>query len=356
MELRAVHLCLHSINSNPEGLIFQECLSELNTLFKRAKTVVSEIDVLILEIITSAEQDGRRTLRHTENPKPSKLVWIRRKSKLSRLTLQVTSIVPALVATLQVLQSHQRITIHDPQQSVVIQSIGVIQEQPQSTDVQGSSAPPEHRTDPNNCHVIDEAAVDGTSTLPGSGSINGLSRQSSIDSFHSFESSHNLSSSSYVSLCGTLAAEPCRRFCQCQCHVSTYVRMPAWVKSILGTISFHGNRSVLLNRRPCDLPSCGRGGSETVQFSYYAPAWAFLRSFNLHLQAQSTCGPTSRFSFHMPRVIQKNALVWSVIEFGRFSELKRMLRQGETSPYDVTNYGSSILYVSFKELFRIICR
>jgi hypothetical protein len=176
MELRAVHLCLHSINSNPEGLIFQECLSELNTLFKRAETVVSEIDVLILEIITSAEQDGRRTLRQTENLKPSKLVWIRRKSKLSRLTLQVTSIVPALVATLQVLQSHQRITIHDPQQSVVIQSIGVIQEQPQSTDVKGSSAPPEHRTDPTNCHVIDEAAVDGTSTLPGSGSINGLSR------------------------------------------------------------------------------------------------------------------------------------------------------------------------------------
>jgi hypothetical protein len=356
MELRAVHLYLSSISSNSEGLIFQECLSELNTHFKRAETVVSEIDVFIREIITSAGRDGRRTQGPTENLKPSKLVWIRRKSKLSRLTLQVTSIVTALVATLQVLQSHQTTTVHDPQQSVVIQSIGVIQEQPQSAEVQGSSAPPEHRTGPTNCRVIDEAVINDTATLPGTGSINDLSRQSSIDSFHSFESSHNISSSSYVSLCGTLAAEPCRRFCQCQCHLSTYVRMPAWVKSILGTISFHGNRSVLLNRRPCDLPSCGRGGSETVQFSYYAPAWAFLRSFNFHLQARSTCGPNSHFSFHMPRVIPKNALVWSVIEFGRFSELRRMLRQGETSPYDVTDFGSSILYVSFKELICINCR
>lgn len=82
-----------------------------------------------------------------------------------------------------------------------------------------------------------------------------------------------------------------------------------------------------------------------MQFSYYAPAWLFLKSFNFHLKAESVGRLSSSFCFRMSRVIPSDAGVWSMIEYGKFTELRGMLDRSNTSPYDVTDYGSSILYV-----------
>ncbi|KAH7381185.1 ankyrin repeat-containing domain protein [Phaeosphaeria sp. MPI-PUGE-AT-0046c] len=343
MQLRAIHLCLHSINDSPDNVAVRECLEDVDKLFKRAQAVISDIDAFLLEAVPEPEGRGKKPSRPTESPKPSKRVWMRRKSTFSRLTLQVTSIVTALIATLQVLQSHQSSAFPQAQSTIVLQSISMVQEPQQTSVHQGIGAPLEHQME----RTVRQLENDTTHNMTAAGArpdgTGHLSRQSSVDSFHSFASEHRSLPSQFVSICGTLAAEPCKQYCRCQCHLSTHMQMPAWAKGILGSISFHGNGSVLLKRRPCDQPFCGRGGSATMQFSYYAPAWTFLRSLSFHVKAM-TSGLDSSFSFRMPRVIPGNALVWSVVEFGRFSDLRQMLAQGETSPYDVTDYGCSILY------------
>jgi hypothetical protein len=342
MQLRAVRLCLLSISGKADEAIFQECLSDINKLFKRAEVVVLDIDVFVSEIV----QDSQSLTEPTENPKPSKRLWIRKKAVLLRLTAQVTSILTPLVATLQLLQSHRMTGYYNPQQNIVIQSIEVVQEPPQNANQHDSGLPLEHQLERAARQLEGVAAAANTTTSPRPAQVDSLSRRSSVDSFHSLASSHSVLSSKFVSICGTLAAEPCKPYCLCQCHLSTHVRMPAWAKSILGSISFHGNGSVLFTRRPCDRPLCRRGGSATAQFTYFAPAWTFMRNFNFHLRAESVNSLKSDFSFCMPRVIPSNAHVWGVIEFGKVAELRRMLAYKETSPHDTTETGSSVLHVS----------
>jgi hypothetical protein len=353
VQLRAIHLCLNSIDSSPVNAAVAECLEDIDRLFKRAQAVILDIDSFLREAVPSPGGTNRKTAKPKESAKPSKRVWIRRKSTLSRLALQVTSIVTPLVATLQVLQAHQSSILSQAQSIIVVQSISMVQEQQQTNDDQELGTPLEHQIERTIRQLENNVSGDETAMLARQGEPNRLSRQSSNDSFHSTASDHRSPSSQFVSICGSLATEPCKQYCRCQCHLSTHVQMPAWAKGFIGSISFHGNGSVLLKRRPCDQPFCGRGGTATMQFSYYAPAWTFLRCLSFHVKAKSS-GPDSSFSFRMPRVIPGNALVWSVIEFGRFSDLKRMLTQGKTSPYDVTDYGCSILYVGVRSYRNVL--
>lgn len=71
-------------------------------------------------------------------------------------------------------------------------------------------------------------------------------------------------------------------------------------------------------------------------------------SRQLQFPRQSTeCPRPQYFLFpEIPRVISNNALVWSMVEFGRISELQLLLAGGQTSPHDVSELGTSILYVS----------
>lgn len=345
MQLCAANLSVRSMEKDCDNIPIQECLIGIKKHLEQAGIVVSEINRVLQEVA------GGRQLNHdsTGNPtpaiKPSKRMWIRRKATLARLTVQVTSIVRDLMATLQVLQAHKSSSCPVSPNNVVIQNIGTVQEQPQVPQTPDSVLPLEQQIERTIAELANGEDDNVTNSSVPSNIVN-LSRQSSIESFHSFTSDrHQTRTSSFVSLRGTLATEQCRPFCRCQCHLSTHVNMPAWAKGILGSINFHGNSSILLNRRPCNLQSCGRGGSATVQLSYYAPAWLFWRNFNIHLKVRSGCSVNS-FSLKTPRVIPGNALVWSMIEFGRFKELRQMIVDGKTSPHDVSDFGSSVLYVS----------
>jgi hypothetical protein len=88
MQLRVVRLCLLSISDKAYEAMLQQRLGDINKLFKRAEIVVLDIDVLVSEIV----QYSQSLTEPTENPKPSKRLWIRKKAVLSGLTAQVTSI------------------------------------------------------------------------------------------------------------------------------------------------------------------------------------------------------------------------------------------------------------------------
>ncbi|KAF2245542.1 hypothetical protein BU26DRAFT_71007 [Trematosphaeria pertusa] len=155
-------------------------------------------------------------------------------------------------------------------------------------------------------------------------------------------SSSDSASSSIISFSGTLVDDACEPFCSCQCHVSSQLRTPQWVKHILGSMTFHGNTSVFLSRRPCNK-SCRRSGPSSLQFTYFAPAWTLLRSFNFYVKAQCLRGPD--FNIRMPRVIPYHTDVWAVIELGKLLTLKEMIERGATSPFDVNPSGKSLLHV-----------
>jgi hypothetical protein len=168
------------------------------------------------------------------------------------------------------------------------------------------------------------------------------SRRSSIDSFHSAYLSSSDSTGTLVSITGTLETEACKPFCPSQCHISSQLRTPYWVGRILGTVTFHGNGSMLLARRPCSM-ICRRSGPTAIRLSYWAPTWPLLKALSVFVKLQCIRGLD--FNISMPRVIPYDSTVWGLIELGKLPNLQEMVIQ-MPRPLDINPSGQSLINVS----------
>lgn len=313
----------------------------ISILCPQAQAVLAEIDKFVDHIASKRTQ--QRVVLH---PRPSKKRWLHRRSALLRLTTRVTPIVKSLTAAsslLRDLSSDQKLHQLDSLvKNLTIQNVSLIHPGSKTRSGTEDSIPLDKKLESSIRYAIGLGKKGGGEGVSYSQPNSGSSRRSSIDSFHSAISSSSESASSIVSITGTMGADACTPFCPCQCHISTQVRTPSWIRSIFGTMTIHGNGSILLNRLPCNK-SCGRSGAAALQVSYFAPAWILLKSLNIYIKAQSV--HDFQFAVHTPRIIPRNAAVWSIIELGKLSEIKKMASRRELSPYDVTDSGRSLLNV-----------
>lgn len=219
-----------------------------------------------------------------------------------------------------------------------IQSVSIIQPSTHSSEVVSlsPSTPIEGQLET----AIDQAVE---ATTGGDTSSRAPSRRSSVDSFHS---ANSLYSTGHLRLNAILSVHACGRACSCQCHAKSRFMSPEWMKGIFGSVNVYGNPRAVLNRRSCDIDCCSRSGAASMEISYFAPFWWFIRSCSIQIKAQSLRGPFSSFSVSTPRVIPSNSLVWTAIATGNLAELRAMMVRGETSPYDVSIHGTSVLRVS----------
>jgi hypothetical protein len=337
MQLQVVEISLRQIQQDDLVEELGNFRQKIEKSCSQATLVLSEIDAFVKRIVSK-----KRRAPSTVTPKPSKRKWLRRSSELKRLMSKVAPIVASITVAAELLRDISSSKRLDRLVSVTNLTLQNIEIAPLS--------------DPRIPKLDEDASLEAkieTSVRKVIGNPQDphqCSRRSSIDSFHSAVSSSSDSEDSLLSITGTLAAGRCDPFCPCQCHISSQVKTPSWVKHILGTMTVHGNGSVLMKRRPCNK-SCRRGGAASLSFSYLAPAWTLLKSWNLYVQAQSI--HTLKFTVHTPRVIGSDAIVWSIIELGKLSYLQNMISERLTSPYDVTAAGESLLNVS---LPHFVCR
>jgi hypothetical protein len=166
----------------------------------------------------------------------------------------------------------------------------------------------------------------------------------------SWESSNPISvdqhSTATMRVTASLSTEKCDRFCQCQCHVRNQIRTPRWAKGILGAVTFQSNSTVLLNRRPCNLPAlCRRSGKPSAQFTYYAPSWVLARAFHFTVMRHEITGISASIAVKIPRIITGPSIIWQLISTGSVGKIQEAFSKGLTSIYDVDNDGESLLHV-----------
>jgi hypothetical protein len=246
--------------------LLKKCLGDIERLRDEANLVLLEIDRFVQKIQRTRPSPNGATSTL------SKRKWMRRKHTMFHMTAKVTPIVHSLTVVaseLRAIASEQTLDRLDSMlTSFSIQNIDFAGPSSTKPDTGDDSTFFDKRLE----SVIRQASLteDGT-TLP--------SRRSSIDSFHSAISNSSDSVCSVVSLSGTLVDNTCEAFCPCQCHITSQSRTPQWIRHILGSMTFHGNASVSLSKRPCNK-TCRRSGPATVQFTYFAPSWTLLRAFN----------------------------------------------------------------------------
>ena len=308
----------------------RECLDDIERLRDDANQALLEIDGFIDRI-----RNKRSGQSVDANSKLSKRKWMRRKHTLLRLTAKVAPIVHSLTAAASELRSiASEQTLH--RLDSVLTSLSV-----SNVDFAGQSRTElEAADDATPFDKKLEAVLRQTARIDDETAQN--SRRSSLDSFHSAVSSSSDSDYSMISLSGTLVNNTCEAFCPCQCHIARQSKAPQWIRHMIGSMTFHGNTSVSLSRRPCNK-TCQRSGPSSARFTYFAPSWTLLRAFNIYVRVQSIRGLD--FNIRMPRVIPDNAVVWSMIEMGRLVALKDMIDSHATSPFDVNTSGKSLLNV-----------
>jgi hypothetical protein len=292
--------------------------------------------------------EHKHTMRDlASDKKPSTTKWLRRRSALIRLTTQVRPIVHSLTAAAGILRAVASDQTLNRLEALLtrftLQNVDLLRNTGMNITAAEKNMPLETKLN----FLINKAIELERSTngkeISSSLTAGQHSRRSSIDSFHSANSSSSESTRTLVSITGTFGVETCEPFCPCRCHISSQMRTPYWVRQILGTMTFHGNGSMLLARRPCDK-NCRRSGPTAIQFSYLAPTWTLLNALNVVVKAQCIHGLD--FNIRMPRVIPYSATVWSIIELGKLSNLQEMAKTNAVSPVDVNPSGRSLLNVS----------
>lgn len=334
-----IEIALRHIKENERDTAhIQDCLANVDDLVAQTIAVFGCLDKLIQDVRTKHDGVARK--------KPSKRSWLRRKSKLVQLTAHVSALTVSLDAALGILQRVQSsVTANE-----TALKIDMVLSKVETLVAREPRAFPTPATDVLIDNISEEAQMASQNGSNGRArsqvTRSALSRKSSWQSFHSALSTSSDSSGTLVSFSGSLSADTeCESFCPCQCHVSTQSTMPWWVTQLFGRMTLHGNGSMLLNRQPCNKKHCRRSGSARLQVSYIAPAWTLLQTFNVYIRAESIGGVVPYVNMFMPRVIPNSAVVWSIIELGRIDELRTMLSRRETSPYDVSIRGVSLLKV-----------
>ncbi|KAH8727308.1 hypothetical protein GQ44DRAFT_703779 [Phaeosphaeriaceae sp. PMI808] len=280
--------------------------------------------------------------------------WLYRKPKLSQLAKQVADVTTSLAAAIHVLQGVQNFNLSSARMDMLLAQIETLH--------QASRTGSKHNVPMSlDSPLQDSASRPKDSSDAGVFRNNGPylamdvgSRSSSTESFRTARSGHEASPETISSPANVLSSERtlatkvgCERFCQCQCHSSNRLRTPTWTTRLFGSMNFHGNGSILLNRRACNRTFCRRSGCLRVQVSYIAPAW--LKAFIVYTKAESLGGIAPSYSIIMPRVIPFSAVVWSMVELGKIPELRELFAHRLASPYDVGVDGVSLLkYAALK--------
>jgi len=164
--------------------------------------------------------------------------------------------------------------------------------------------------------------------------------------------SNHQHSTTTVCVTTSLSTEKCDRFCQCQCHVRNQIKTPRWAKGIFGAMSFQSNSTVLLNRRPCNLPAlCRRSGKTSAQFTYYAPSWVLSRAFHFTVMRHEVTGISASVAVKVPRIITGPSIIWQLISTGSVQKIQEAFTKGLASIYDVSDDGESLLHVCEQSQF-----
>lgn len=148
-----------------------------------------------------------------------------------------------------------------------------------------------------------------------------------------------------VQVTATVGAEICNHFCPCRCHAQTQIHSPRWMMSILGSMHFQSNSTILLNRRNCNYRPCKRGGRISVRLTYYTPSWAVYRLFVISASSSNLTGINASIAVRNPGVLRDSDRIWGLTKRGDINGVRYSLQEWAVSIYDVGEDGETLLHV-----------
>lgn len=141
----------------------------------------------------------------------------------------------------------------------------------------------------------------------------------------------------------------CNAFCNCNCHKDHFIASPSWARSLVGVVLI--SWSGVLGRPICSNRYCQRSEGQILRINYYFPRWFIQRV--VFLGHQYTRLENHRIHIRISRVIPYDSPVWFTAAKCDIDGMQSLFSTGIASPFDVTENGINLLYVS-KSTFPLI--
>lgn len=156
-------------------------------------------------------------------------------------------------------------------------------------------------------------------------------------------------SQSGLRISATIARRRCARFCRCQCHTRTTIRLPRWLSGALGTLFYTYTGTPYFTAKACDYRSCHERSDPSARLTYSFPDWMLRRTLSIAGTWRDLAGPGASWTVRMPRKISPSAPIWHFVNNNRMDLIQQCFRTGQASPFDVNTNGESVLSVSHRQ-------
>lgn len=135
--------------------------------------------------------------------------------------------------------------------------------------------------------------------------------------------------------------------CSCKCHERNRISTLGMLDPFFGAAyaGLHG-----LYTPACTETSCSRQWTKSAWLKYYFPSWFLSRMVSLVVSSSPLCGLSVELNF--PRLVDRNAEIFSYAAHGDIDGLVGLFRRREASPKDVQfDTGYTALSVRRIDLF-----
>ncbi|KAI4261851.1 MAG: hypothetical protein L6R42_002954, partial [Xanthoria sp. 1 TBL-2021] len=134
----------------------------------------------------------------------------------------------------------------------------------------------------------------------------------------------------------------CRRPCSCQCHRTSKLKTPDFLRQITGQllVGYAGISSIT---PPCNEHACAQRQRTAVRFQYSFPVWSLVQSvLTLVSYSSGTYGPER--VLRMSRIRPGLDEVFIQVQSGNICRLQQLFIQGSASPLDASDTGWTLLH------------
>lgn len=104
----------------------------------------------------------------------------------------------------------------------------------------------------------------------------------------------------------TAMKKSCNATCMCQCHKTTSLSTPLWMKNFVGLLFIGYAGTPIFRKQTCNERLCQQQSHSILKLNYYFPSWFLHRMIILRDYSSSLLADGLMISIRTPRIIDCN--------------------------------------------------
>lgn len=143
----------------------------------------------------------------------------------------------------------------------------------------------------------------------------------------------------------------CSASCRCQCHRTTSLKSPQWMKSFIGLLFVgYSGTPLSFRQKPCNEISCQQQNYSILSVNYFFPSWFLHRMVLFRGCTRSLLAGEHMISVRTPRVVDTSSDSILLAQGGKVMAMQDLFSQHLASPFDTSIMGESLLHVSISSM------